>query len=587
MKRIYIVCIYLLITISAFGQSYSSSFYSEDAICRYLESNISKLDPIEGKYDVQVYMRTTSPFQQDYDYPLVYYVIKQPYTNKFTIYVGNAFGESFRKSPNVKIESIGTSNVYRLYWQNSSNRGILENGFKFTTDIELSSTDAKHFSGNPNFGFRIALKYDFVKSYPTSAMYAEAARKEEEKRRAEEKRRIEEEAKEAEWTGTGFALKDGYIVTNYHVIEDATEITVKGIMGDFSKQMKAEVVTSDINSDLAILKINDSMFTGFGAIPYRIRTEVADVAEEVFVLGYPLTTTMGDEIKYTTGVISSKTGFQGDISLYQISAPVQPGSSGGPLFDSKGALIGIVNAKHQGAENVGYAIKASYMRNLIESYTSTSIIPTSSSIASMSRPDKIKAIKKFVFLIECSKKRASSSTSYGGVSSSVTTMNTNKQMTISQKYLSIKVGETATLSCNNYGASLSWSSDNSSVASVTNNGVVKGIKPGTTYIWAKGDDVKLCQVTVNGASYSGSSQSTNSTNSITIHSKEATVKVGQRIKADISDGKITKWEIPEYLSSYVSSTGDELIINKYKSGVISIWGYIDSSPKLFKLNITY
>lgn len=491
MKRIYIVCIYLLITISAFGQSYSSSFYSEDAICRYLESNISKLDPIEGKYDVQVYMRTTSPFQQDYDYPLVYYVIKQPYTNKFTIYVGNAFGESFRKSPNVKIESIGTSNVYRLYWQNSSNRGILENGFKFTTDIELSSTDAKHFSGNPNFGFRIALKYDFVKSYPTSAMYAEAARKEEEKRRAEEKRRIEEEAKEAGWTGTGFALKDGYIVTNYHVIEDATEITVKGIMGDFSKQMKAEVVTSDINSDLAILKINDSMFTGFGAIPYRIRTEVADVAEEVFVLGYPLTTTMGDEIKYTTGVISSKTGFQGDISLYQISAPVQPGSSGGPLFDSKGALIGIVNAKHQGAENVGYAIKASYMRNLIESYTSTSIIPTSSSIASMSRPDKIKAIKKFVFLIECSKKRASSSTSYGGVSSSVTTMNTNKQMTISQKYLSIKVGETATLSCNNYGASLSWSSDNSSVASVTNNGVVKGIKPGTTYIWAKGDDVKL------------------------------------------------------------------------------------------------
>ena len=72
-----------------------------------------------------------------------------------------------------------------------------------------------------------------------------------------------------------------------------------------------------------------------------------------------------------------------------------------------------------------------------------------------------------------------------------------------------------------------------------------------------------------------------------IHSKEATVKVGQRIKADISDGKITKWEIPDYLSSYVSSTGDELIINKYKSGVVSIWGYIDSSPKLFKLNITY
>lgn len=66
---------------------------------------------------------------------------------------------------------------------------------------------------------------------------------------------------------------------------------------------------------------------------------------------------MGDEIKLTTGVISSKTGFQGDVSLYQISAPIQPGNSGGPLFDNKGNLIGIVNAKHKGAENVGYAIK--------------------------------------------------------------------------------------------------------------------------------------------------------------------------------------------------------------------------------------
>ena len=112
---------------------------------------------------------------------------------------------------------------------------------------------------------------------------------------------------------------------------------------------------------------------------------------------------MGDEIKLTTGVISSKTGFQGDVSLYQISAPVQPGNSGGPLFDSKGNLIGIVNSKHTGAESVGYAIKASYLSNLVESSVSSSILPSNNTISSQPLTGKVKAVKNFVFMIECSK----------------------------------------------------------------------------------------------------------------------------------------------------------------------------------------
>ena len=75
---------------------------------------------------------------------------------------------------------------------------------------------------------------------------------------------------------------------------------------------------------------------------------------------------MGKDIKLTTGIISSKTGFDGNIAQYQISAPVQPGNSGGPLFDKNGNIIGIVQAKHTQAENAGYAIKASYIRNLVE-----------------------------------------------------------------------------------------------------------------------------------------------------------------------------------------------------------------------------
>ena len=91
-----------------------------------------------------------------------------------------------------------------------------------------------------------------------------------------------------------------------------------------------------------------------------------DVGEDVFVLGYPMTQALGNEIKLTNGIISARTGYQGDISTYQISAPVQPGNSGAPMFDSNGNIIGIVVAGVPGADNVGYAIKTLYLKVLIE-----------------------------------------------------------------------------------------------------------------------------------------------------------------------------------------------------------------------------
>ncbi|MDE7463050.1 MAG: serine protease [Muribaculaceae bacterium] len=206
-----------------------------------------------------------------------------------------------------------------------------------------------------------------------------------------------------EWTGSGFALKNGYIVTNYHVIDGAKRIKINGVNGDFNTSYNAMVVGFDKINDLALLKISDSSFTGFGSIPYSISSNTSDVGEEIFVLGYPLTSTMGEEIKLTTGIISSKTGFQGDVALYQISAPIQPGNSGGPLFDKKGNVIGIVSAKHEGAENVGYAIKTMYLRNLVESCASASIIPATNTVSSLPLTGKVKSEKNFVFYIECSK----------------------------------------------------------------------------------------------------------------------------------------------------------------------------------------
>lgn len=205
-----------------------------------------------------------------------------------------------------------------------------------------------------------------------------------------------------EWSGSGFALNKGYVVTNYHVVEGARTIKIVGVNGEMYKAYKAIVVAVDRNNDIALLKISDKNFKGFNSIPYGVKTQLVEVGESVFLLGYPLTETMGDEIKLTTGVISSRSGFQGDKSIYQTTAPIQPGNSGGPLFDNNGNVIGIVCAKHKGAENVGYAIKSVYLKNLIETSLDVPIMPTSNALSNQSLPNKVKLAKKFVFFIYCS-----------------------------------------------------------------------------------------------------------------------------------------------------------------------------------------
>lgn len=203
------------------------------------------------------------------------------------------------------------------------------------------------------------------------------------------------------WSGTGFALKNGYIVTNYHVSDKAKNIEILGVNGDFSISYKAVVVGNDKVNDLSLLKIQDEKFGGFETIPYSVKTSLSDVGEDIFVLGYPLTSTMGEEIKLTNGIISSKSGYDGDVALYQMSAPIQPGNSGGPMFDSQGNLIGIVCAHHGNAENVSYAIKTSYLHNLVASVADLKILPSSNSISKFNLKDQVKQVRNFVFYIKC------------------------------------------------------------------------------------------------------------------------------------------------------------------------------------------
>jgi serine protease Do len=111
---------------------------------------------------------------------------------------------------------------------------------------------------------------------------------------------------------------------------------------------------------------------------------------------------MGKEIKITDGIISSKSGYDGNITTYQITAPIQGGNSGGPLFDDKGNFIGINSSglKKDFADNVGYTIKSSYVLNLIDVLPKSIDLPSSTKLQSLPLTEQIKEISKYVVLVK-------------------------------------------------------------------------------------------------------------------------------------------------------------------------------------------
>ena len=144
-------------------------------------------------------------------------------------------------------------------------------------------------------------------------------------------------------SGSGFFIsQEGHFVTNYHVIENASSIEIELKMAGETVSFPARVVVKDKTNDLAILKIDNKDFKFDELLPYVISFQTMDVGTEVFTLGYPMIEVMGSEIKFTDGKISSKSGLDGDITTYQITTPIQPGNSGGPIFNENGEIVGIV-----------------------------------------------------------------------------------------------------------------------------------------------------------------------------------------------------------------------------------------------------
>ena len=176
------------------------------------------------------------------------------------------------------------------------------------------------------------------------------------------------------WTSSGsgfFVNPEGYIATNYHVVEGASEnVHVMLNEGDEQRLYTAQVVATDRDNDMAIVKITDAKFKPFKVLPYTIVGSQLPIGSEVFAMGYPKIQDLGTNIKLTEGIISSKAGMHGDKRFYQMSAQIQPGNSGGPLFDLEGNLVGINTSAYTGRgdyvpQNVNYSIKSTMLRNFV------------------------------------------------------------------------------------------------------------------------------------------------------------------------------------------------------------------------------
>ena len=183
--------------------------------------------------------------------------------------------------------------------------------------------------------------------------------------------------------GTGFLFSSSnFVITNFHLVRGAKLITVKLLHG---QDIRAEIVAKDKNNDIAFLKLDSAPDMNIGKIALGDSAEVRP-GDKVFTVGYPLSNILGDRPKYSEGVINAISGVGNDPRSFQISIPIQPGNSGGPLFNDDGDVIGVVTSSLDAEttsqvsgnipQNVNFAIKSVFIKNLLPTLPETLISPT-------------------------------------------------------------------------------------------------------------------------------------------------------------------------------------------------------------------
>lgn len=154
-------------------------------------------------------------------------------------------------------------------------------------------------------------------------------------------------------SGSAFFINNkGHLITNHHVVDgcSVSKITYKG------KDYKTKLIAKDKSLDLALLKANfkNNSYINFSS-------DEAKKLQKIYVAGYPLGKGLSDDLKISSGIVSSLKGFQDNSNEIQIDAPINPGNSGGPIINEEGELIGVAVAglAKDITEGINFGIKAS------------------------------------------------------------------------------------------------------------------------------------------------------------------------------------------------------------------------------------
>lgn len=200
--------------------------------------------------------------------------------------------------------------------------------------------------------------------------------------------------------GTGFLIDGkGLLVTNVHIIRNSKNIAVTNNKGE---QFKAVLVKEYPDKDIAILKIEDENFKPLPSIPYGISKTTSDVAEPIFILGYPRNDIV---YVYNEGYLSAKTGFNGDTLSCQLGIAANPGNSGGPVFNHNGEVIGVLSTRETEVEAVAFAIQSKYIYTVVDELKKDTTfqnikLPAKSAIRGLDKQQQVKKIQDYVFMVK-------------------------------------------------------------------------------------------------------------------------------------------------------------------------------------------